>query len=62
MDEDMDSYNDYKTPGLTELKPDEYFNIDENKERSRRYTSSEVIKERNMCKGADDYICKGCDD
>ena len=55
MDEDIENY---KIPGEDELKADgnEYFNIKENNiERARRYTSSEVIKETNVVQGDQDY-------
>jgi hypothetical protein len=56
MDEEIENY---KIPGEDELKADskEYFNIKENKiiERARRYTSSEVIKEKNVVPGDQDY-------
>jgi len=55
LDEDIENY---KIPGELELKADgkEYFNIKENNiERARRYTSSEVIKETNVVQGDQDY-------
>jgi hypothetical protein len=55
MDEEIENY---KIPGEDELKADgkEYFNIKENNiERARRYTSSEVIKETNVVQGDQDY-------
>lgn len=55
MDEDIENY---KIPGEDELKAEgkEYFNIKENNiERARRYTSSEVIKETNVVNGDEDY-------
>jgi hypothetical protein len=54
MDEDIENY---KIPGQDELKAEgiEYFNIKENNmERARRYTSSEVIKETNVVQGEKD--------
>ena len=55
MDEEIENY---KIPGEDELKANgkEYFNIKENNiERARRYTSSEVIKETNVVQGDQDY-------
>ena len=53
MDEEIENT---KFPGEDELKADEYFNIKENNiERARRYTSSEVIKETNVVQGEQDY-------
>ena len=49
-----EDFENYKIPGQDELKADghEYFNIKENNiERTRRYTSSEVIKETNVVQG-----------
>ena len=52
MDEEIENY---EIPGQDELKAEEYFNIKENNiERARRYTSSEVIKEANVVQGEQD--------